>query len=242
MGEDIAFGQALKTLGLSHDAAVEGRLEAYLKLLQQWNAAYNLTAIRDPAAMRVQHIMDCLAVVPNLLQRLPEAPRSIRVLDVGSGGGLPGVILAILQPTWQVHCIDTVGKKVAFVRQVAGELGLPNLHAIHGRVERLRAWPESSGFGPADGASETGSVEGFDLVVSRAFASLADFVQWTHAALRPGLGVWAAMKSKRSASELATLPAGLAELVAVDGINVPGLDAERCVVWLKQPARQAPTS
>jgi 16S rRNA (guanine527-N7)-methyltransferase len=193
------------------DAAAEPRLEAFLGLLAKWNAAYNLTAVRDPAQMRTQHLADCLAVVAPLRRHLG-AGRVARLLDVGSGGGLPGVVLAIADPAWDVTCVDTVGKKAAFVRQVAGELGLPNLHAVHARVETLAAPP-------------------FDVVTSRAFASLADFVAWTRALLAPG-GVWMAMKGKRPDDEIAALPADI-EVVGVEALHVPGLDAERCLVWMR---------
>ncbi len=193
------------------DAVADPRLEAFLGLLAKWNAAYNLTAVRDPAQMRTQHLADCLAVVAPLRRHLG-AGRVARLLDVGSGGGLPGVVLAIADPAWDVTCVDTVGKKAAFVRQVAGELGLPNLHAVHARVETLAAPP-------------------FDVVTSRAFASLADFVAWTRALLAPG-GAWMAMKGKRPDDEIAALPADI-EVVGVEPLHVPGLDAERCLVWMR---------
>jgi 16S rRNA (guanine527-N7)-methyltransferase len=134
------------------------------------------------------------------------------VLDVGSGGGLPGVVLALMRPALDVTCVDAVGKKAAFVRQVAGALALPNLHAVHGRVEALRAPP-------------------FELVTSRAFASLADFVRLTRPLLAPG-GSWLAMKGKLPADEIAALPADVT-VFHVEPIGVPGLDAERCLVWIK---------
>jgi 16S rRNA (guanine527-N7)-methyltransferase len=154
---------------------------------------------------------DCLAVLPALDHHLSEAGAA-RVLDVGSGGGLPGVVLALMRPRLDVTCVDTVGKKAAFVRQVAGALQLPNLHAAHSRVEALRA--------PA-----------FDLITSRAFAALADFVRLTRPLLAPG-GAWMAMKGKRPDDELAALPDDVL-VFHVEPISVPGLDAERCLVWMK---------
>jgi 16S rRNA (guanine527-N7)-methyltransferase len=180
----------------------------YLDLLQRWNATYNLTAVRDRAAMLTQHLADCLALIEPLLRRGITG----RVLDVGSGGGLPGVVLAIMLPALDVTCVDTVGKKAAFVRQVAGALALPQLHAVHARVEALGA-------------------PGFDLITARAFASLADFVSLTRRHLAPG-GVWMAMKGKIPTDEMAALTADV-EVFHVEPLAVPGLDAERCLVWMR---------
>lgn len=186
-------------------------LHRFMALLQRWNGTYNLTAVRDPALMWTQHLADCLAVVP-ALRRRRSACNAARLLDVGSGGGLPGVVLAILEDTLSVTCVDTVGKKAAFVRQVAAELGLRNLHAEHSRVEQLAA-------------------ASFDIVTSRAFASLIDFTSLTKRHLAPG-AVWMAMKGKRPADEMAALPAGI-EVFHVEPLSVPGLDAERCLVWMR---------
>ncbi len=222
----------LRALHLETDASTIGRLASYLKLLQHWNAAYNLTAIREPEAMRVQHLADCLAVVPSLQKQLAswragrvyDAGRPLRCLDVGSGGGLPGVVLAIMEPHWQVHCVDTVGKKAAFIRQVAGELALPNLRAIHGRVEALQL------SGRPDGASEADA--GFDVITSRAFASLQDFVRWTQHLLAPG-GFWMAMKGRNPETETHDLPAGV-KVMAIEKIQPPGVEGDRCLVWMNQ--------
>lgn len=187
------------------------RLEAYLGLLVKWNAAYNLTAVRDPAQMRAQHLADCLAAVEPLRRQLGPV-RSARILDVGSGGGLPGAVLAIAEPAWDVTCVDAVGKKAAFVRQVAAELRLPNLHAEHSRIEALKAAP-------------------FDVVTSRAFAALDDFVRLTRPLLA-GEGIWMAMKGKSPDGELAALPPDV-EVFHVEPLVVPGLDAERCLIWMR---------
>jgi 16S rRNA (guanine527-N7)-methyltransferase len=186
-------------------------LHRFMALLQRWNGTYNLTAVRDPAQMLTQHLADCLAIVP-ALRRQRDASNAKRLLDVGSGGGLPGVVLAILESSLSVTCVDTVGKKAAFVRQVAAELGLRNLHAEHARVEQLAAAP-------------------FDIVTSRAFASLLDFTALTKRQLAPG-AVWMAMKGKRPDDEMAALPVDV-EMFHVEQLVVPGLDAERCLVWMR---------
>jgi 16S rRNA (guanine527-N7)-methyltransferase len=195
-------------LELSDDAAQ--RLLAFVDLLRRWNGTYNLTAVRDPDEMLVQHLFDCLAVVAPLSRQLRKRPA--RLLDVGSGGGLPGVVLAALMPELDVTCVDTVGKKAAFIRQAGVELGLRNLRAEHNRVETLRAEP-------------------FDVVSSRAFASLTDFVRLTHRHLGES-GVWMAMKGKRPDDEIAALPADV-HVFHVEPLNVPEMDAERCLVWLR---------
>jgi 16S rRNA (guanine527-N7)-methyltransferase len=200
-------------LGLELSSGQADALLGHLSLLQRWNATYNLTAVRDPAAMLRQHLVDCLAMVPALRRHLAKHPQARRLLDAGSGGGLPGVVLAVMLPQLAVTCVDTVGKKAAFVRQVAGTLALPNLSAAHSRVEALSAAP-------------------FDIVTSRAFASLADFVRLTEARLAPG-GVWVAMKGVTPGDELQALPATV-EVFHVEPLSVPGLDAQRCLVWMRK--------
>lgn len=206
---------AARALALPHDAAQADLLLAYMDMLQRWNKVYNLTALRDPAEMLGHHLIDCMAVLPPL-QRWVAATHlpSHRLLDVGSGGGLPGVVLAALQPGWQVDCVDTVVKKVSFIRQVAAELHLPNLQGLHSRVEVLQPPPG-----------------GYAVVTSRAFASLADFTALTRHLLADG-GVWMAMKGKLPADEQAALPAGV-EVFHVEQLQVPGLDAQRCLVWMR---------
>lgn len=191
------------------DAQVDALL-AHVALLQRWNATYNLTAVREPAQMLTQHLADCLAVTGPLRRERGRGP--FRLLDVGSGGGLPGVVIAILEPAVDVTCVDTVGKKAAFVRQVAGELRLSNLRAEHTRVEQMK--PGS-----------------FDVVTSRAFASLSDFVRLTGIHLASD-GIWMAMKGKAPLDELAQVP-GTVDVFHVEPIAVPGLDAERCIVWMR---------
>lgn len=213
---------AARQLGWPLDEAQAGVLLAYLDMLQRWNRVYNLTALRDPAEMLSHHLLDCLAVLPPLQRwwsaAAPAATGIYRVLDVGSGGGLPGVVLAALQPAWQIDCVDTVVKKVSFIRQVAAELRLPNLHGLHARVETLPA-------------AASGAGGGYQLITSRAFASLADFTALTRHLLADG-GVWVAMKGKLPADEQAALPADV-EVFHVEQLQVPGLDAQRCLVWMR---------
>jgi 16S rRNA (guanine527-N7)-methyltransferase len=209
--------RAAQALGLPLGDAQARQLLGYLDMLQRWNRVYNLTALRDPDEMLSHHLIDCLAMLPPLQRWWPEAqapsgPR--RVLDVGSGGGLPGVVLAALQPAWQVDCVDTVMKKVSFIRQVAAELRLPNLQGLHARVESL-----------------VPPVGGYPLITSRAFASLADFTALTRHLLSDH-GVWVAMKGRLPADEQAALPATV-EVFHVEQLQVPGLDAQRCLVWMR---------
>jgi 16S rRNA (guanine527-N7)-methyltransferase len=195
-------------LGLAPTAAQTAALSHYLDLLQRWNATYNLTAVRDRAGMLTQHLADCMAVIPPLQRRAEQG----RLLDVGSGGGLPGVVIATLLPGWDVTCVDAVAKKTAFVRQVAGALNLSKLHAVHARVESLQAPP-------------------FDLIASRAFASLADFTALTRQHLAPG-GAWLAMKGRVPDEEMAALPPDV-HVFHVEPLQVPGLNAQRCLVWMQ---------
>ena len=207
----------LTALDLEATPQQQQGLLQYLDLLQRWNATYNLTAVRDRQGMLTQHLADCLAVVKPLSRVLQAG----RVLDVGSGGGLPGVVLAIMRPQLQVTCVDTVGKKAAFVRQVAGSLGLNNLQSVHARVEAL-------------------ALPSFDLITSRAFASLLDFTALTQPLLSEA-GVWMAMKGKNPESEVAQLPARIS-VFHVEQLQVPTLDAERCLVWMKPQSSRTATS
>jgi len=191
----------------------EHALLQYLDLLQRWNATYNLTSVRERDAMLTQHLADCLAVVKPLQRECPPGSGTRRLLDVGSGGGLPGVVLAIMLPTLHVSCVDSVGKKAAFVRQVGGQLSLRNLNAVHARVEQLTLAP-------------------FDVITCRAFASLLDFTALTQALLAP-VGVWMAMKGKAPDAEMdELLPA--VTVFHVEPLTVPGLKAHRCLVWMRK--------
>ncbi len=205
----------LDALGLDADPAQTQALADYLLLLQRWNSVYNLTAVRDPQAMLTQHLADSLAIVAPL--RRDAASRGIvtgRVLDVGSGGGLPGIPLAVMQPGWVITCVEPVGKKAAFIRQAAGELGLRHVDVLADRVERLRAPPTH------------------DWITSRAFGSLKLMVESTRALLAPG-GRWVAMKGVRPDVEIAELPDDVT-MFHVEPLAVPGMTAERCVVWIEK--------
>ena len=216
----IAALSALRALAtqltLDLSAAQAESLVAYLVLISKWNKVYNLTAVRDPQEMMTHHLLDSLAAIAPLDIHLAQAglTGSASLLDVGSGAGLPGVVMAICCPNVAVTCVDTVAKKATFIKQVALELKLPNLTGLHARVESLA--------GP------------FDVVCSRAFASLADFTRWSSSALAPG-GVWMAMKGKHPADELVALPSNI-DVFHVEQLQVPGLDAERCVVWMNKKA------
>jgi 16S rRNA (guanine527-N7)-methyltransferase len=198
-----------KALNLSLSDEQVRRLLDYMALIQKWNKVYNLTALRDPADMLTHHLLDSLTAIAPLSRHTQGQPT--RVLDVGSGGGLPGVVLAICMPELSVTCVDTVAKKTAFVQQVAVSLKLPNLRGLHARVESL--------------------TDPYQVICSRAFASLPDFVTWSRSALAEG-GVWMAMKGKHPQDEIDVLPADV-KVFHVEPLTVPGLDVERCMVWMK---------
>lgn len=211
MSVDLASGlrAGIEALGLDVSAEQQTRLLDHLALIQKWNKVYNLTALRDPADMISHHLLDSLTAVAPLRRHTQKQPA--HVLDVGSGGGLPGVVLAICMPELNVTCVDTVAKKAAFVQQVAASLKLPNLRGIHARVESL--------------------TDPYQVICSRAFASLPDFVNWSRPALAKG-GVWMAMKGKHPQEEINALP-GDVQMFHVEPLTVPGLDVERCMVWMR---------
>ncbi|MBD9584556.1 16S rRNA (guanine(527)-N(7))-methyltransferase RsmG [Delftia sp. DLF01] len=204
----------LQVLGLDLTPAQIDTLMEFQALLGKWNKVYNLTAVRDPQEMLTHHLLDSLAAVPALQRHLAQMPARegrTAMLDVGSGGGLPGVVFAICCPQIDVHCVDTVGKKAAFIQQAAATLRLPNLRGIHSRVEQLTTR--------------------YPLISCRAFASLVDFTSWSRQALEEG-GTWLAMKGKHPDDEIAALPADV-QVFHVEPLKVPGLDAERCILWLR---------
>jgi len=210
---ESALRAGLTELGLSLNDAQVASLLAYLALIQKWTKVYNLTAVRDAQEMLTHHLMDSLSVIKPLQQQLLAcgATPKINLLDVGSGAGLPGVVIAICCPDIAVDCVDTVEKKAAFIQQVALTLKLPNLRGVHARVEKLKGK--------------------YQVICSRAFASLADFTNWSAAALAEQ-GIWLAMKGKHPSDEIALLSPAV-KVFHVEQLQVPGLAAERCIVWLR---------
>lgn len=197
--------------GIRLEPAQIEQLLGHLSLLAKWNKVYNLTALRDPGAMLQHHLLDSLALVAPL-QRYLGSDVAARLLDVGSGAGFPGLTVATAMPTMDVVCVDSVGKKVGFIRQVIGEIGLRNARGEQARVEQL------------------GGLE-CRIVTSRAFASLADFVKLTRRHLAAD-GCWVAMKGQHPVAELAELPADV-DVFHVEQLDVPGLDAQRCLIWMR---------
>ena len=210
LAHDLASGIA--AFGLSVDGPAQQQLLDYMALIQKWNKVYNLTALRDPQEILSHHVLDSLSAIAPLMRETRLFGEAFSFLDVGSGGGLPGVVIAICCPNVSVTCVDAVSKKAAFVQQVAASLRLGNLKGVHARVETLA--------GP------------FDVIGSRAFASLPDFVSWSASALAPN-GIWMAMKGKLPEEEIASLPPN-AQVFHVEQLHVPGLNAERCMVWMKK--------
>lgn len=200
----------LRAMPLSLSEQQVEQLLGYLALLAKWNGVYNLTAVRDPVQMVTQHLLDSLAAVPAFAG-------AKRVLDVGAGGGLPGMVLAIARPDVQVTMIDTVQKKTAFLTQAKAELGLTNVQILAGRVEQLQ------------------DTTRFDVITSRAFAELCDFVTWSGHLLATG-GRFIALKGVRPDEEIARLPAGW-KVASVEPLDVPGLQAERHLVFIERQAQ-----
>jgi 16S rRNA (guanine527-N7)-methyltransferase len=192
----------IAALGLALPEGAEAKLLAYLALLDKWNRVYNLTAVRDAERMVSHHLLDSLAAVPFF--------QGEAVLDVGSGGGLPGIPLAIARPELQVTLIDSIAKKTAFLLQAKAELGLKNLQVVTGRVEDYR--PEAR----------------FDVITSRAFSDLKEFVTLTRNLLKPA-GRWLAMKGLYPNEEIAGLPLDV-KVSADHALVVPGLEATRHLI------------
>lgn len=205
------LAQGAEALGIMLAAQQISELLAYQALLGKWNTVYNLTAVRDPNQMLRQHLLDCLAAMPAFIG-------ARRVLDVGAGGGLPGLVLAIwaraAQPAMHIHLVDTVHKKTAFLTQVKTELGLANVTVHTARVEQLQVAPP------------------FDIITSRAFADLPDFINWSAHLLAPD-GRFVAMKGVLPEAELAKLPAGWI-LESAQPLSVPMLEAQRHLLILRR--------
>ncbi len=211
--------EGLLSLGLDFSVLQQKQLLDYLALLSKWNKVYNLTAICNEDEMLTHHLLDSLAVIAPLQKHLFAAqPIAARVLDVGAGAGLPGVVIAICLPDVVVVCVDAVGKKASFVKQVAAELGLKNLQGLHSRVEALTRIIVS---------------EGFDVITSRAFAALGDFVALTKTCLKLPSGVWMAMKARGVGEEAVNLPDDV-KVFHVEPLRVPFLDEERNLVWISR--------
>ena len=197
------LANGISEMGLEIDAATQTKLLTYVELLQKWNKVYNLTAIRDPLEMVTLHLLDSLSVLPYI--------KTSNLLDVGSGGGLPGVVLAIVKPELQVTTIDTVQKKAIFMRQAKAELGLSNLTVVHNRVENFNTEPK------------------FEAIISRAFSDLSLFTRLTGHLITEN-GVWLAMKGLVPDDEIVALNKKPDEIVP---LKVAGLDAQRHLLVFK---------
>jgi len=192
-------------LGLALDAGQQAKLMQYLGLIQKWNHVHNLTALRDPQKMLTHHLLDSLTVLPHVCVS--------RLLDVGSGAGLPGIPLAIARPDWEITLSDSNHKKSSFQQQAVIELGLSNVRVIPGRAEDIQPGQK------------------FEGAISRAFSEIANFIACTRHLLATS-GRWYAMKGVRPDKELAQLPDGV-EVERVVPLAVPGLDAQRHLIILK---------
>ncbi|NUT62702.1 16S rRNA (guanine(527)-N(7))-methyltransferase RsmG [Herbaspirillum sp. C9C3] len=203
--------EGAQAMGLTLSDAQIDKLMAYQALLAKWNKVYNLTALRDPAQMVTHHLLDSLSAMSAFAG-------ARRVLDVGAGGGLPGIVLAIwaaeAQPQMQITLVDTVSKKTAFLNQVKAQLHLSNVTVLHARVEQL----------PVE--------QQYDVITSRAFAELKDFVTWSNHLLQQG-GQYIALKGVLPQEEIDRLPAGWT-VRQVQPLQVPGLDAERHLIFMER--------
>jgi len=201
------LGEGIAAMGLGVSPAQQDKLMDYLALMFKWNAVYNLTSLRDPMQMVTHHLLDSLAAVPAFV-------KAHNVLDVGSGGGLPGIVLAIVRPDMKVSMIDTVHKKTAFLTQVKAELSLTNVTVYTARVEQLQVSDK------------------FDVITSRAFADLSDFVSWSCHLLADG-GRYIALKGVAPKDEQERLPAEW-KVTGLEPLQVPKLGAERHLVYIER--------
>ena len=199
--------EGIVAMRLDISPAQQEKLMDYLALMFKWNSVYNLTSLRDPMQMVTHHLLDSLAAVPAFAQ-------AHNVLDVGSGGGLPGIVLAVVRPGMKVSMIDTVHKKTAFLTQVKAELGLSNVTVYTARVEQLQVSDK------------------FDVITSRAFADLSDFVNWSSHLLADG-GRYIALKGVAPKDEQERLPAAW-QVTGVEPLQVPRLGAERHLVHIQR--------
>jgi 16S rRNA (guanine527-N7)-methyltransferase len=211
---DDALAAGIAALALALPPGARPKLDAYLALLAKWNKTYNLTAIREPARMVTHHLLDALAVLPHLPQH-----ERLRVLDVGAGGGVPGLPLAIARPQWRVVLADANHKKATFLAQAGIELALPNVTAVATRVEDYA--PDAP----------------FDVVISRAFADLRTFAESSARHVADD-GVLVAMKGVHPHEELADLPADIT-VIATHALAVPGLDAARHLIVMQRRGTRA---
>lgn len=213
----IEMESAVSELGITVTSDAISSLATFAIMMHKWNKTYNLTAIKTVKAILTQHILDSLSIIASLdkyfANRRIEQPI---IVDVGSGGGLPGVVLAIARPNYKVICVDAVEKKISFIRAIASHLKHKNLSAMHSRIETLDAMEA-------------------DVVISRAFASMSNFFEMTKHHIRTG-GALVAMKSKRVDEELNEMQSSSLEAfkTTVETLTVPGLDASRCLVWLEE--------
>lgn len=206
------LAEGIAEMGLDVTAQQQGRLMDYLQLMHKWNAVYNLTSLRDPMQMVTHHLLDSLAAVPAFAG-------ARNVLDVGAGGGLPGIVLAITRPDMKVAMIDTVHKKTAFLTQVKAQLGLANATVHTMKVQDLAV------------------DEKFDVITSRAFADLSDFVEWSGHLLQEG-GRFIALKGVAPSEERERLP-GQWKVTGLQPLRVPRLGAERHLVFIEKAAEPA---
>jgi 16S rRNA (guanine527-N7)-methyltransferase len=202
------LSEGIHALSLEVTEAQQTALLDYIGLLSKWNKVYNLTAVREPEQMLSQHVLDCLAALPPLLERFPHI---CELLDVGAGAGLPSVVFAIACPHWRVTAVDAVAKKVAFIQTTAHSLGLTNVRGVHARVEMINGE--------------------FDVVTCRAFATLKNFCESSRHVLRKD-GVWLSLKAKLTNDEVSEISTGV-RIEKIQPINVPGSSVERCLVWMR---------
>ena len=210
MTQAALLAAGVAEMGLDVPLEAQQKLLQYLSLLSKWNKVYNLTAVRDPLEMVTLHLLDSLSVLPHIQTR--------NLLDVGSGGGLPGIVLAICLPQLKITTIDTVQKKTIFMRQVKGELGLNNLDVVHARVENYQPGKK------------------FEAIISRAFSDIALFVKLTEHLLAQN-GKWLAMKGQVPHEELTSLAIKVNHAIKIKNIvplNVAGLDAERHLLVIEK--------